>query len=411
MKGQAAAKQVAASRGEHRVLVIPGGEYQLPLIRRARSRGLSVICADRNPECPGAHEAEFFFPIALDDPSALLAMARDVKPAAIVTDQTDAAVAVVAWLNIKLGLRGIGEQCAELFTHKHRMRAFGLSNGFATPRFEVCTTAGSAIRAADRLCYPVVVKPVDGQSSKGVQQVNSAAQMEASLHEALQHSACGRVIVEEFLDGPEFTVEGFMTDTGHRTLAISKKKHYPAAPMVASALEYSPPQHRVEYTALCNQHDRWINKSSMPFGMTHAEYKQVDGVFYMVEVAARGGGTRISSDIVPWISGWDCQGLLLDAALGKPMGTVPAPRDGRFALLQFFDFPCGQLERIDGLDEVRRLPGVVDVVVKAEIGGILDTPRNDTARPGYFILCTETETHLRELRDQVLDQVKVCVRS
>jgi biotin carboxylase len=400
----------STSARDPRILVIPGGEYQLPLVREARSRGHYVICADRNSECPCARQADLFFPIGVDDSSALLAMAHEVRPAAIVTDQTDAAVSAVAWLNERLGLRGIGAPCAELFTHKHRMRSFSTMHGFPSPPFECCTTEAEALQAASRITYPVVVKPVDGQSSKGVHRAHDAESMKSRFGDALAHSNSATVIVEAFLDGPEYTLEGFMTAQGHRTLAISKKSHYTTAPMVASALEYMPPTQWPQFTALVDQHDRWINESALPFGMTHAEYKHVGGVFQMIEVAARGGGSRISSDIVPWISQANYQGLLLDAALGVGTGSLTVPDSTRSALLEFFTCPSGELLFVHGLDAARRVPGVVDVVFKAEAGAQLTAPQDDAARPGYLILRTDTPAELAHLRDHVHSLISIGVR-
>jgi carbamoyl-phosphate synthase large subunit len=389
------------------VLIIPGSQYQLPLIRKAQARGYRVTCADRDPNCPGSREADDFHPIGLDERDALLHLARTIQPIGIVTDQTDAGVSVVAWLSEQLGLRGIGERCARLFTEKHRMREFGRTHGFPTPEFLLSNDFLSAQAAAAAIGFPVVIKPITNQASKGVHRVDTPEDLAKCYADAAHYSRFGEVLVEQFIDGVEFTVEGFMGEGGHQTLGISEKAHYPLCPMVACSLRFTPSNSRFDYAELRRTNDSWINQTQLPFGMTHAEYKFSRGRYYLIEVATRGGGTRIASDIVPWISGVDYQGLMLDAVLEpKTTGTRRAQQQ-RCALLEFFQFTSGQVTAIQGVDEAKLLPGVLDVVLPCTVGGFLPNLTDDTTRPGYFILQTNSEGEMQQLRKRVLDMVRV----
>lgn len=389
------------------VLIIPGSQYQVPLITKAHSRGYRVVCADRDPSCPGSRVADEFHAIGLDERDELLKLARTVKPVGIVTDQTDAAVVVVAWLSEQLGLRGISEPCARLFTEKHRMREFGQTHGFPTPAFFLSKDLSSAQVAAAAIGFPVVIKPVSNQASKGVHRVDTPESLAECFADAVLYSAAGGVLVEQFVDGTEFTVEGFMGEGGHRTLGISEKSHYPEHPMVACSLRYTPGNSRFDYGELQRVHDDWINQSCLPFGMTHAEYKFSQGRYYLIEVATRGGGTRIASDIVPWVSGVDYQELMLDAVLEGSAQGVRGVLEHRCALLEFFQFPVGRVRAIRGVNEAKSLPGVLDVVLSRGVGDFLPALTDDTVRPGYFILQTNTEAELRHLRERVLDLVQV----
>ncbi len=391
------------------ILIIPGSQYQVPLIHKAHARGYRVVCADRDPRCPGGRDADEFHAIGLDEREELLNLARTIRPVGIVTDQTDAAVVVVAWLSEQLGLRGIGVPCARLFTEKHQMREFGRTHGFPTPEFFLSMDLPSAKAAAVAIGFPVVIKPVSNQASKGVHRVDTPEDLAECFADAANYSAANGVLVEQFIDGTEFTVEGFMGKGGHRTLGISEKSHYAQHPMVARSLRYTPSNSRFDYAELRRAHDDWINQSHLPFGMTHAEYKFSQGRYYLIEVATRGGGTRIASDIVPWISGVDYQELMLDAVLEGRTGGVQGALEQRCALLEFFQFPVGRVRTISGVNEVRSLTGVLDVVLSCEVGDFLPALTDDTVRPGYFILQTNTEAELQHMRERVLDLVKVQV--
>lgn len=389
------------------VLVIPGSQYQVPLIWKAQSRGYRVVCADRDPNCPGSKVADEFHVIGLDQREALLNLVHTIHPHGIVTDQTDAGVAVVAWLSDHSGLRGIGETCACLFTDKYRMREFGREHGFPTPAFFLSKDVESAQKAAAEIGYPVVVKPLRSQASKGVHRANNPEELAVHFEDAAKYAGYGGILVEEFIDGTEFTVEGFMGKGGHRTLGISEKSHYPEHPMVACSLRYTPANSSFDYSELRRLHDNLINLSQLPFGMTHAEYKFSRGRYYLIEVAARGGGTRIASDIVPWISGVDYQELMLDAVLGGKIDGVLEGIKERCALLEFFQFPAGRVHAISGVNDAKLLPGVRDVVLPCAVGDYLPPLTDDTVRPGYFILQTNTGAELHDLRQRVLQIVRV----
>jgi biotin carboxylase len=389
------------------VVVLPGGPFQSALIRKFRERGYRVICADRSPDCPGHALANHFIPAGLDEPERLLAAIRPLQPSAIVTDQTDSGVKTVAWLCEQLGLPGIGMECAELFTNKLRMREFCRLHGFCSPDFRVCPDLPAAQDAAQELGFPVVIKPLSNQSSKGVHCVNDVQELRIRHAETLRHTRDGRCLVEQFLSGTEFTVEGFRGATGHTTLAISEKRHYPDCPMVASSLEYLPNHTRFDYQQLQRVNDAWVNASELQFGITHAEYIFSRGDFYLIEIAARGGGTRIASDIVPWVSGVDPQLLLLEAALGGDPDPKRYALANRCALLEFFDFASGQVQQISGLEAARSFPGVLELSLAVNVGEFVVPVQDDTTRPGFFILTTDTSNQLHSLREQVIATVKV----
>ena len=74
---------------------------------------------------------------------------------------------------------------------------------------------------------------------------------------------------------------------------------------------------KFDYDLLRKVNDEYVNKTGLPFGLTHAEYKYEDGKYYLIEIGARGGGNLIGSHIVPLISGVDNYTYLIEKTLGK----------------------------------------------------------------------------------------------
>lgn len=393
------------------VMIMPGGPFQLALVRKANARGWKTIVTDMDPNCVCSREAGEFHACGIDDRAALLVLATRLRPDGIVTDQTDAAVPVVGMLTDALGIPGNGVELAQLFTNKALMRRYGEEKGFPTPQYRTASSVTEALSSAAAIGYPVVVKPPASQSSNGVYVVYDDAEMREAFGKAASFARADNVIVEQFIDGTEFTVEGFMTSIGHKTLAISQKGHFSDCPTVACSLRYTPDNAHFDYDRLSRQHDAMLDNSGLRFGLTHAEYKFSAGEFFLIEFAARGGGTRIASDIVPWVSGVDVLEKLLDHAVEGHSDPIPDGILKRCALLEFLQVAPGIVKSIEGLEAVCGFPGVCAVKINYGPGERIPPVASDTSRPGYFILQTETEGELDILRTKVLETLKVHVEA
>jgi len=390
-----------------RVMLLPGGGFQLPLLRKLKVRGYIAICADRSENAPCRQEADIFLPIGVDQREALLAKVWELKPAAILTCQTDSAVRTVAYLCEQLNLPGIGNACAELFTNKYAMRKFCTAHGFPVPRYQLCTSFSEVATFAEELGYPVVLKPVSNQSSKGVHKVNDKAELVISYDDTLKHNDGTAVLVEAFIGGVEFTAEGFKTSDKHYTLAISEQKHYSHAPTVAYRLFYAPENPTIDYSRLRSLNDALVEASGLPFGITHGEYKFYNNQFLLMEIAARGGGTRIASDLVPVISGVDIYDYLIDYALGSKPSLFPRLSNCRCGLLEFFQAEPGKIKAIEGLEALKQLPGVVDAIVFYQVGQEIPKTVDKTTRAGYFLAVAATPLALAELEQQILQSLRI----
>ena len=389
-------------------MVVGGGPWQVPLVRKAKEMGLFVINTNLYPDSPGFAYSDAHAVADVLDLDRQLAIAREYHPDGIVTDQSDIALATVASLCESLGLPGIGRDKAELFTNKARMRDFLVQHGFDTPKFTNSTSPENAIEFARVYGYPVVIKPPANQASRGVFKVNSEQELLRRYQEAWSFTRNGHVLVEQFMEGTELTVEGFKTPARHYSLAVSRKKALPNNPMVASELFYSPSTEAIDYERLKFQHDRLVDEMGLPFGITHAEYIYSKDKFYLVEVAARGGGTKISSDIVPSLSGVPTNELLISLALGGQVEPLTPPDgDNRYAVLSFFNFEPGLVKDIIGLEEGRGLPGVLDLDMNFRAGDRILPPADDRGRHGYFIALGASRSETESLRDRVHATVQV----
>ncbi|MBV8856078.1 MAG: ATP-grasp domain-containing protein [Acidobacteria bacterium] len=390
-----------------RILVIGSGQWQLHLIRTAKAHGLYVINTNLYEDSLGFRFADLGLAVDIYDKEGHLALAREYGVEAVTTDQIDIAVPTAAYVAEQLGLPGIGSRMAELFTNKVRMREFCAAHGTLQPAYFVCHSFEEAARAASSLGYPVIIKPTDNRSSRGVFKVGSEAELRAALPETLANSREPRFLVEQYIGGVELTVEGFKAGGGHVVLGCSRKEQFGHNTVLDLRLLYLKDDGTIPYDRLKKSHNRLVDATGLPFGITHAEYKYWNGDFYFIEFAARGGGANISSHIVPLVSGVDVTGTLIRAALGEQITEVtPLPQD-KAATLEFLSLPPGRVKSVRGVEEIRAMPNVVDFGLAFREGDEIALPADGGSRAGHFIAYAESDAALAEVCERVRKTLSV----
>jgi biotin carboxylase len=383
------------------VMVVAGGEWQLPIIAEVKRLGHRVLNTNLYENSPGFAVADLAEVVDVLDVDGNIEFARRHRPDAVLTDQSDIAVRTVALVAEALDLPGIGREVAERFTNKLAMRTWCRDLGVTQPDFASCGCVHEAQRRAAAVGFPLVMKPPASQSSRGVRRVEDLSEVEAAFGFAQQFSNDGSVLIENFIDGTELTAEGVSTARGHVTLAISTKDHLAHNPMVARRLVYSSDHADIPFEELRTQNDHLIDGMDLAFGLTHTEYKYSDGKFVLVETAARGGGTKISSHIVPYMSGVATNSMLIGMSLGQVIDPPHVSNTNRAAILEFLTFPVGRVAAIEGVDEARSLTGVIDVGLTFAVGDTLMPPADDRSRHLHIIATGSTEAEAAALVAEV----------
>lgn len=395
-----------------RVLVIAGGEWQTPLVRKIRELGCETVNSNLYKDSPAFAYADFCEVADVLDMEKNLEIARKYRVQAVVTDESDIAIPTVAYVAEQLGLPTIGREKAALFTNKYLMRCFCKEMGIPAPEFRLCKRPEEAADFMQELGKRMIIKPLDSQSSRGV----FIPETPEKIYEYFQESASysrdhESVIAERYMEGTEFTVDGIVAGGRHYSLAISEKKHYSYNCSIASELFFSYGNDRFDYDRLRERNDRLVELSGLPFGLTHAEYKYENGEFYLVEIAARGGGTRISSHIVPLLTGIDNYRILVEDVLGhseRELPPLPPKPYGRCAVLKFLDVEDGRkVAEIRGTEEIRRNPHVVELHLEFHPGDCLHQARDDRSRVGFYIAWGESREELLEIMNWVESTLRI----
>ena len=392
-----------------RIMVIAGGAWQCPLVRKAKELGHYVICSNLYDDSPAFEYADVGVVANVIDKEKNLKIALEYKPDAIVTDQSDIAIPTVAYVAQKMGLKGIGIETAERFTNKYKMREYAARFGIPIPKYRLCH---SISEAKEFLAFnPVsIMKPLDSQSSRGIHIVKKPEDIEKNYSDSILYSSTEKsILIEEYIDGTEFTVDGIKTSSEYVVTAISQKDHYDYNPNIARKLLFSNSNEQYDYDRLRKENSKLIQAMGLSFGLTHTEYKYRNGQFYLIETAARGGGTKISSDITKLVSGIDTNKIYLNMAIGE-MDQITRDDYYNFSVLGFFNFKPGIVTKITGIETAMNLPGVHDMKIEINTGDLLEKAKDDRSRCGYYIIFADSKAELELRERRLLESVRVETR-
>lgn len=398
-----------------KIMVIAGGDWQIELIKKAKSMGHYVICTNLYEDSPAFPYADACEVSDVLDKEKNLEIAKKYMPDAVISDQSDIAAPTVAYVNEKLGLRGIGIEKADLFTDKSKQRDFCKENGLAIPDYAICETPDEANLLLQKY-GKIVIKPIDSQSSRGVYIITSRNELEEKYKETVSWSNRRKVfLAEEYIEGDEFTVDGLVINGRHYPLCISMKEMYPQNPNISRTQTYSYFSDKYDYDLLRKTNKELIETMGLSMGLTHSEYRAYNGRYYLVEVGARGGGSNLSGKIVPFMSGVDNYEYLIKEALGETIDedyvkNISFSKD-KYVVMRFFDFGEGVVDDVEGRDFLANHPMLIDYQLEVKPGDELKEPKYGRLRPGHFSIGGDGKAIVERETNKIIEAVKVIYRS
>lgn len=394
-------------------MVIAGSRWQIPILKKIREMGYSSLVVNLYPDSPAFPYADYSEVVDILDKESCLSIAKKYSIDAVLSEECDIAMPTVAYIAEELSLPSLGVANAALYTDKSQMRKFSELHNLPSPPSVKCSAIEEAEEFYRQQDCTLIMKPLDANSSRGVFTISSVEDIATCFEKSMAFSKREKqVILERYIRGQEFTIDGIVIGGFHKTLAISEKKHYEFNENIAYELYFSHSNPNYDYAQLIATNDAFIHASKLADGtLTHAEYKYEDGQFWLIEIAARGGGNMISSDIVPLMTGCDNYHALVCSALGKPV-TMPVTTnvpEGRCAVLRFFDtdFEGGVVKEIRGEQFLKDSPHVHHFEFNFKPGDYIKKAENDAARIGFYIAYADSDAELRSLMNEISQRVQI----
>ncbi len=382
------------------LLIISGGIEAADAALRAKEMGHTVVVSDRDPNAPGFAFADSCLIADVYGPAETAAAAerysrkiRKIDGVLCVAADAPVTAATVAQ---RLRIPGLPLHVAELATDKLAMKKCFLSAGVAAPWFAEVATVQELQRVAVARGRNLVIKPVDSRGSRGVQRVAQAEDLGQAFLLARSHSPTERVMVEEYLDGPQISTESIVINGECLTPGFSDRNYEFLEKYAPFFVENGGdlPSHLPE--AVQEKVRQLVARAASAMGVRDGTVKGDivvhEGEPHVIELAARLSGGFFCTREIPLATGVDFIGAAIRQALGEPVDTASlAPRRAR-AVVQRYAFPMpGKVTSIDGLDAAKAIPGIEDVVVTARLGDII-APAGDK-RPSAAMVLATGETH------------------
>ncbi|MBM2821539.1 MAG: ATP-grasp protein [Thermoleophilia bacterium] len=400
------------------VIFVGAGRHQKRAIEQARARGLRVAAVDRNSDAPGLASADVAEVVDFMEVDAVIAVARRIGVDGVLTVSADRAVPVVAAVAEELGLPGIGTETAHRLTHKRAMRNALGAHGLPQPPFASLFSTEDIGAALDAVPLPAVLKPVDSGGQRAVFRIESPAELERDLADAITESPTGEAILEEFVDGVEMNGIVVARNGEPALVTLSDRLRPPGIGFGVGWMHVYPPSVNGEQLRLS---EHVAVESVRALGLRDAiAFPQLiaspDGGVAVVEVAARIPGGQMA-DLVRHAVGVDLVEVALRQALGEDVpDDVALPRFSQPLAIRFFTaqpgpLPTGEVLRVGSLDPVLAADGVVQADTYLQVGETIRPVRRDGDRRGYVIAIADSpdEARLRAERAAELLEVEVAL--
>ena len=299
-----------------KLVVIGANDFQNQLILKAKERGIETHVFAWVEGAVGEKTADYFYPISIIEKEAILEECRRIQPTGVVSIASDLAVITVNYVAEKMGLMGNSLESTMLSTNKKLMRKAFESNGDPSPKSYCSDELTEEI--LEQMHFPLIVKPVDRSGSRGITKVANKEELLEAIKNAEGYSFSKKAVIEEFVDGVEYSVEYISYKGKHAFLALTQKYTTGAPNFIETGHLQPAPVEEETLENVKNIVEHALTSLKIQNGASHSEIKiSSNGEIKLIEIGGRMGGDCIGSDLVQLSTGYDYVGMVIDVACGE----------------------------------------------------------------------------------------------
>ena len=378
------------------LLIVSGGIEAADAAKRAKEMGHMVVVSDIDPNAPGFAFADSCLIADVYGPEETAAAAERYnrkirKIDGVLCVAADAPI-TAAKVAERLGLPGLPVHVAELACDKLAMKKCFRAAGVAVPWFQEVATPQELQRIAVERGRDLVIKPVDSRGSRGVQRVAQVQDLAKAFVLAQSYSPTQRVMVEQYLDGPQVSTESLVTG-GHCFTPGFSDRNYEFLERYAPFFienggdlpSHLPAETQAKVRDLVA---RAASAMGVREGTVKGDIVVHAGEPYMIELAARLSGGFFCTREIPLNTGVDFIGAAIRIALGENVAEEDITPKHFTPVIQRYAFPKpGTVRTIHGAEEARRVAGIAELVITARPGDVIP-PAGDKRPSGAMVLAT-----------------------
>ena len=390
-----------------KALVLAGGFPQIALIEELKSRGITTILADYNKEPVAKKHADIFYQESTTDLVAIERIALEEKVDFILTVCSETAIKTVAKVSEKLGLPCyVTEDTINKVTNKAYMKKVFAEYGIPNAK-HVILQANEEI-FADEFEFPVIVKPADCSGSSGVRKVWNESEFYQAIAEGKRMSASGVILIEEFMDGVELSIDAFVADGKAHVLSVTRsdkiadddrfviyRGSYPAIDDMECV--------RAELEEIVQKIATAFELKTTPLLVQMIRTKNKLGV---LELSARTGGSA-KYMLAKKASGFDFVKAVVDITLGLVPDLNNLKGENKYVTNEYLYCSPGVFDHLEGFEELKQ-EGVISEYYQfkwknAESNGIT----NSGDRMAGFTIQADTKEEMRRKHRIVVERIRI----
>ena len=388
-----------------KLLIIGASILQLPAIKLAKKLGYYVGVVDYDPHAIGIPYADEYFNVSTIDTEGVTETAVAFQPDGIMTLATDMPMRSIAKACEALGLPGISFDTAVKSTDKGEMIKAFAAAGVEHPWYYILSSPEELNEVLGKISFPCVSKPTDNSGSRGVMLIHNENELRDAIRYSSESGRSGSVIVEEYLQGPEVSVEIITLNGEPHVLNVTDKLTTGAPHFVE--MGHSQPS-ALDEDALVEIRDlasRAVKAVGIENGPAHVEIILTKNGPRMVELGARMGGDCITTHLVPLSTGIDMIEATIRIACGETPDITPKWQKG--SAIRFFDPPCGKIVRIEGAENAAQIEGVKEISFTKKVGDTVCGIGSSTDRVGFVITQADTPEEAVRICEKACATLKI----
>ena len=397
---------------QKKVLIFGVGPLQKSIINRAKLMGLYTVGIDPCEDATCRDDVDAFEVVGGQDFEGTCAVVEKYGIDATVTAATDKPLVMMARIAEKYGFPFYSVETAQWSTDKFQMKQrFELGDvpharGVLLRRedmgklrrnpskidskieeddFVIDFSEISGQRPSQQLHFPVIIKPRDNSGSRGVKLCRDKNELQLSIDEALENSKLDTVLVEEFIEGPEYSIESLHHDGKSEVIQFTEKK--------TTEFPYNVELGHIQPANISEENQQKIREIITNIGKalhfencpSHTELKINERGIFVIETSPRLGGDYITSTLTPLSTGVNLEDELLRVALGEAINPQPNPL--QYSGVRFFAFEEGSIiKHAPNVDFVKNWPHVVDFSFNLIEGDRVNRITSSLNRYGHLTL-------------------------
>ena len=392
-----------------RVMVMGAAIEQVPGIKKVKEMGYKAAVIDYNPQAVGIPLADKFYNVSTIDQEGVLRAARDFRADGFLVLATDLPMRAVAYACEKLNIENISSKTALLATDKGEMIKALKAHNIASPWYFIVNSFDELKEAGNEITYPCIMKPTDNAASRGVALIHDNDELMKTYAYSKEQSHSGQVIIEEYMQGPEVSVEVLSFKGNIHILQITDK--LTSGPPHFVEIGHNQPSQLAEEVKcqIRSLAAGAVKAIGIENGPAHVEIIVTKHGPKIVELGARLGGDCITSHLVYLSTGIDMVKETVKVLCGEEPNLIQAYEKG--ASVRFLTSEeTGVFAYVSGEDAVRSMEGVVEISEIMRTGDLIESVRSSDDRIAYVVTQSDNVKMSLQIAEQAVKKMEVHVK-